>query len=358
MQAKLFFGAVASLLVLAGNARADDETCHCTPTGSFAIGAGYNTDDGFGAQASVTQTDLFHMGKLLSLDAMIDAREQRFVMRYSDPEFLGTSLQLDALLFNDTKHFDGFWHDRVGSQVGLSKLVAPHLKMYGAFVFEHDTDTVDDGITDPNLQAAGYDVASLRAGLEYNTLNAPPSGDGGATRGTRIGSYLEVGSPSLGGEQYEQFIHTRSYGETHHALVGGLRVNAYGSFETMDAGENGYLYPGQLLQFDGSSQLRGYAPNTFGPVDGDGMHTGANMAAFGRVELEHSLFGHSGLSGVAFLDGGVMANAQRQGEAAMTTGFGIVWHSPIGPIGGYWAWDKLSGKPSFVFGVGSMFGQN
>lgn len=348
MQANLFLIGAVSLLVLAGDARADDETCHCAPTGSFGIGAGYNTDDGFIASASVT------LGKLLSLDARIDEREQRFVARYSDPAFLGTSLQLDARLTADLAHHDGFWHDTAGASLGLSKIVAPHVKIYGQWRIEHDHDHADDGVIDPNVASREYSISALRGGVEYNSLDRAVD----PTSGSRIGTYVELGSPAFGyGDTNEQLVHTRTYGETHHALVGSLRVNAYGSFETIDAAGNGLLYPGQLLQFDGSSQLRGYAPDRFGPRDAWGTHTGANLAAFGRVELEAPLFGHSGLSGVAFVDGGLMANHQGQGEMAATTGFGLIWHSPIGPIGGYWAWDKLSGKPSFVFGVGSLFGQ-
>lgn len=343
MQAKLFL-----LLVLARTAHADE------PTGTFGVGAGYNTDDGFIASASVTQTDLFHTGKLLSLDARLDEREQRFVARYSDPAFLGTSLQLDARLTADLAHHDGYWHDTAGASLGLSKIIAPHVKIYGQWRIEHDHDHPDDGVIDPNVASREYSISALRGGVEYNSLDRAVD----PTNGSRIGSYIELGSPAFGyADTNEQLVHTRTYGETHHALAGSLRVNAYGSFETLDAAGNGYLYPGQLLQFDGSSQLRGYAPDRFGPRDAWGTHTGANLAAFGRVELEAPLFGHSGLSGVAFVDGGLMANNQRQGEMAATTGFGLIWHSPIGPIGGYWAWDKLSGKPSFVFGVGSLFGQ-
>jgi outer membrane translocation and assembly module TamA len=79
---------------------------------------------------------------------------------------------------------------------------------------------------------------------------------------------------------------------------------------------------------------------------------GGNLAFFGRTELELPIT--HGVSALGFVDGGGIFNP-RAGELAATTGFGLVWRSPIGPIGGYLAWPDLHGGPSFVFGIGSHF---
>ncbi|HEY0252912.1 MAG TPA: BamA/TamA family outer membrane protein [Kofleriaceae bacterium] len=339
---KLLLGGL-TITALAQLAHADE------PTGSFAIGAGYNTDDGFGASASVAQTDLFHLGKLLSLDASIDERAQLFEARYSDPEFLGSDVQLDVTAFDDAHHFDEFWHREGGVQLSLSKIVAPHVKMYGSYRISSVHDDAD--YADSALEAT-YTVGALRGGIEYNTLDAPY----GATRGSRLGGYVELATPALGSSDALQMIHTRTYGETHVQLGRGFRFNGYGSFETADSYGPDALFAGERIQFDGSSQLRGYAPLAFGPRDDTGHTLGANLAAFGRAELEAPLFGLRNLSAVGFVDGGFMADSHSTGEVAATTGFGVMWRSPIGPIGGYFAWPSLHDSPVFVFGVGSTFG--
>src|SRR5450432_1064799 len=128
----------ASFVVLVGSARAqpapppaqpDDEAASTAPgntdpippapnrrppTGTFAIGAGFNTDDGFIGSAEVAQSDLFGTGMLLSLDTKISERWQRFEMRFVDPELLGSSYQLDATIYNDRHHYDQFWREGAG----------------------------------------------------------------------------------------------------------------------------------------------------------------------------------------------------------------------------------------------------
>src|SRR3569833_3138610 len=188
------------------------------PTGTFQIGVGYATDDGFGASASVTQSDLFGTGKLLSLDAMLDEREQRFQARFVDPELFGSDFQFDARAIADDMHLDGFTRECAGINLELSHLVGPHTKWFVGYRLEHVTDEPDATPTAPGTDLYDvYDVAALRIGTEYNTLDQPFL----APRGSRIGSMIEVGTPSLGSDI--SFLHTKAYAETHQRRGAGGR---------------------------------------------------------------------------------------------------------------------------------------
>jgi outer membrane protein insertion porin family len=360
----------ALLVVLVGRVRAqpappsaqpDDEAASTAPgntepvpipvpknrraaTGTFGLGLGYNSDDGFIAVANVTQSDLFGTGKLLSLDAMIDERAQRLEARYVDPELAGTSFQLDATAYSDLRRYNGFDREAVGTSVQLSHMIAPHVKAFAGYRFEHVTMNPSDPSV-AELPAGEYNLAAVRAGVEYNTLDQPFL----ATRGTRIGSYLEVAAPQLGSDV--SMIHTKSYAETHHAL-GPMILHVGGSFETV-SGRDG-LPEGELLHFDGSSQIRGFAPNAFGPSDPGGRVIGGTMAFYGHTDLELPLSRRLGISAVGFVDGGGLFDGS-SGELGASTGLGFLWRSPIGPIGAYWAWPSLHDSPKFIFGVGTTF---
>lgn len=309
------------------------------PTGTFSIGAGYNTDDSFIATASVTQSDLFGTGKLLSVDATLDAREARAEAHYSDPELLGTSYQLDVRAIMDAKQLYQFTRNAVGADVSLSHLIAPHTKWYVGYRLEHVKLDMQEEIIPPQE----YDVGGLRVGVEYNTLDQPFL----ATHGSRVGSMIEYMSRDLGGDF--EALHTKSYGETHQPLGLGLTLHLSGSMETTSDG----VPVGEQLFFAGSSQIRGYRPNQVGPIDPTGHGAGSSLAFFGRAELELPVIRSAGLSLTGFADGGGMFGAHA-GELAASTGFGVVWRSPIGPIGGYWAWTGQGG-PTFLFGVGAGF---
>jgi len=269
----------------------------------------------------------------------VNEREQKFVTRFVDPELFDSDFQLDARLVTDAKHLDAFTRKSAGADFELSHLVGPHTKWFVGYRVEHVTDEPDATPAAPG--GDDYDVAAVRIGTEYNTLDQPYF----ATRGSRIGSMLELAAPGLGSDV--SFFHTKSYAETHQRL-GAFTLHLSGSMENISGN---HLPLGEQLYFDGSSQIRGYAPNAVGPLGGSTR--GGTSSFFGRAELELPVVKRIGLSVTGFADGGGVAT-DAGGELAASTGFGLVWRSPIGPIGGYWAWTADHG-PTFVFGAGAHF---
>src|SRR5262249_1334177 len=110
----------------------------------------------------------------------------------------------------------------------------------------------------------------------------------------------------------------------------------------------------ERLFLDGSSDLRGYAPGSIGPIDALGRPIGGNFAAFGHAELEVPLVRSIGLAATTFYDVGGIFDKTGGGQIGSSAGFGILWRSPIGPLAFDWAY-PLEGKGRFVFGIGAMF---
>ncbi|CAN5640993.1 hypothetical protein BH11MYX1_BH11MYX1_54610 [soil metagenome] len=309
-------------------------------TGTFAVGASYSTDDKFGSSASIVQADLFGTGKLLSLDAMINDREQRFGARFSDPHLLGSDLRFAAEVTVDSQHLADFTRLGAGSSISLSHVTAPHTRTSVTYRFEAVHEEPERWIAGP----MDYNVSALRVGSEYNTLSEPFL----ATHGSRVGGYVEVAAAGLGSDVED--MRTSTFAETHRGLGGGLILHLRGSLESVSVASS-RMAAGERLYFAGSSQIRGYAPTQLGPSDGSGHRLGGDFAAYASAELELPVT--HGLSAVGFVDGGGLVDVQ-SGELAASTGLGLVWRSPVGPIGGYLAW-TATGGPTFVFGIGQAF---
>src|SRR5690349_2323279 len=64
------------------------------PTGTFSVGAGYSTDDGFVVSAEIAQPKLFGTDKGLMLGATISERWRELIVRYDDPTLFDTDLRL------------------------------------------------------------------------------------------------------------------------------------------------------------------------------------------------------------------------------------------------------------------------
>ena len=337
----------ASLVaLLAGHAAADptvdpplpapgtDEAPPQHPSGTFQIGAGFSTDDGFLARARIAQMDLFRSGIQLSLDTIISARRQSFDLNFVDPHLLDSDVALGASLYNDQRQLPGFMRKDVGGTVALSRPIGDHLRIFSGYRL-HQVSVDLDNVARGEASPAPLTIGSVYSGIEYSTLDAPYL----PRHGTRMGVTFELAEPWLGSDV--ELATTRGYAETHQSL-GPFTLHVGGSLAAIGGPQGVPL--AERFFVTNSYQVRGYGPGGFGPANG------GTVQGFGRAELEIPLFSSIQLSGHGFLDGGVIDH-----ESAWSAGFGLVWRSPIGPLTFDWAFPHGSGPPAFVFGLGSTF---
>ncbi len=296
-----------------------------TGTGTFEVGAGYQPDDGFIATARVAHDNLLGTDKALALAAAISERRQRAAFTFRDPRFLGTELTLDASLFAEERQYRGFSRQTVGVQAQLSRTIAPHLSAFVGYRLERVTATPSQGllIADRALlpSPVEYRLATLRSGFEYTTLDQP----GLPTRGSRAGIAIEIADRDLGSHVNLQRVEVWA---EHHRALGPFLVHVGARVETV-SGDPPWA---ERVHFDGSRDLRGYAPGALGPVDSrTGMALGGSGLATARLELEVPLVKRWGLSLVGGFDAGAMRSPD-QLDVGASVSFGILWRSPIGPL--------------------------
>jgi outer membrane protein assembly factor BamA len=307
------------------------------PTGYFQIGAGYATDEGFGAFARVGNSDLFHTGNELTLTAGISEREQKFDVHFGAPHLFGSDLSLGGDLYNDTRMIvPGLVRQAVGVAATAKQALSAHWQAWVGYDLENVTANPPEALArtlGPTAPVAAGLVSAVRAGIEYSTLdtrNLP-------TRGSVFGMSLDYADPHLGSD-YE-FARASMWAGTNQSL-GPFRFHLGGTATAMSS-------PGQIplterLYLDGSSELRGFAPGAIGPLDG-GM---LKLTGRGSVELPIC----HGVSVEGFTDA-----AWIDGAHGLSTGFGAIWRSPIGAIHVDLAFPLGAPHPALVFGIGGMF---
>ncbi len=318
------------------------------PSGRFSIGAGFSSDEGFIAGAEVVQPDLFRTGSLLSLSARISARRQLFLTRFADPDVLGSRLGLSVDLYNDMHQLPGFHRNAAGGSLTLAHPFGDHARAFVGYRLEdvkvQELASNAARTLTPEPPLTGGLLSALKAGVVYDTLDhkiAP-------TRGTQIGGSIEVGDRSLGSDI--EFIRTDAWAH-HHQPIGPLTLHLSGSFTTIGGPGGGPAPRSERLFLMSGSEIRGYHPDTFGPVNALGTPVGGDAKLLGSVELEVPLVRRIGLSAIGFADAGALV-AQGQGQFGRSVGFGLLWRSPIGPLKLSWAVPLDGGKPGFVFGIG------
>ena len=70
------------------------------PTGAFTIGGGFSSVDGAIGVATISQSNLFGLGKRLSLAAQIGQNADRGNLEYTDPHFLDSDFMFDTRAYS------------------------------------------------------------------------------------------------------------------------------------------------------------------------------------------------------------------------------------------------------------------
>ncbi len=307
------------------------------PTGYFQIGAGYATDEGFGALARVGNSDLFHTGIALSLEASFSEREQLFDLHVADPHLLGSDVLVSGDLYNDTKMLvPGLVRQATGVSAGAKAPLSAHWHAFVGYRLEDVTANPPDSLArtlGPVAPGAAGLVSAVRAGIEYSTLDSRSL----PTRGSVFGMSVDYADPRLGSD-YE-LARASLWAGTNQQL--GPFIAHVGGTATALSGP-GAIPLTERLYLDGSSELRGFVPGAIGPADG------GTLKLTGRGSLELPIYG--GVSVEGFTDAAWISGAH-----GVSTGFGAIWRSPIGAIHVDLAFPLGAPHPALVFGIGSMF---
>lgn len=317
----------ASLMIALGwpvIASADPE-----PSGTFEIGAGYDTDYGFGAMARIAQPDLFHTGNALTLSTEIEARRERADLTFAAPDLGSVDLFHEYRMLRP-----GLWREANGVEATTKVALGKHWHLSGGYRLQDVTATSDVASRSlvPVPLSAGL-ISEVTARLEYSTLDSPLE----PLRGSTFGASLEYADPRLGSSI--ELVHGSAWASTNQPLGpltfhAGVRATALSSPSPIPLTERLYL--------EGSRDLRGYGLGGLGPADG------GTYELVGRMSLEVPIYG--GVSFEGFADA-----ADISGFRGASAGFGVIWRSPIGPLHLDLAFPLAGGGPMLTFGIGSSW---
>src|SRR5262245_8122437 len=161
------------------------------PTGTFTLGGGFSSDEGFIATAAVAQPDLFHTGNYLGLSSRLSATRQQLLLQFAAPRLLGSDYGLDVDLYGDRRVLPGWTRQASGVATTLSHPLGRNLHGFIGYRLERiDVEGAAIAARGPSLGPTlrGGLVSAVRTGLVYSTL------DHGAwpRTGTSVGASIEV----------------------------------------------------------------------------------------------------------------------------------------------------------------------
>lgn len=342
------------------------------PTGTFSIGGGYSSLDGFIGQGSIQQANFLGLGLKANVSASIGGKSQTYAVGLTDPYFLDTKWTVGADVFRSERDYTDYSRRLTGGDI---KAGYPINDFVGTFfmykyeikdIFNPQTAYKDLNVSDPgNYPIGTTTTSSISGSITRNTTDYrldPSSG--------MINS-LTVEFAGLGGDN--KFARYTADSTWFHPLYKKLIFSTKLTLGYVQ--EVGQPVPiDEKFYLGGIYSLRGYKSRTVSPTttqqfkDINGIpstgvvYQGGNTEAFGNTEFSFPLIPDVGVKGVVFFDYGNAFNDKYNmlSTMLMSYGGGIRWSSPIGPLRLEYGIpinprdiDSRSGR--FEFSIGSMF---
>ena len=304
--------------------------------GSVEFGLGYADYEKFRGFAEVSYRNLWGMNRVGSFRTELSSLENRFILQYNEPWFLGTPLPFRAfLLYENRKEFNLdnkevlYKLTRYGATAGVEKKLSDTMKgeLYYDFSLVNTRNVKPDVVLSKE-DTGSLAISGIKPAIVYDTRDNPFD----PARGFLAGIQLKVASFVFFSET--NFVKLEAYGSRFQRLsrriVLAFSVRGGAAFGYRDTNELPIV---ERFFLGGRSTVRGYEQDTLGPKGADGNPTGGNAFLMGNLELRTSV--GRGFGVVAFFDTGnvwIKVKDMNPGNLKYTTGLGLRYDTPVGPL--------------------------
>ncbi|MEJ2697042.1 MAG: outer membrane protein assembly factor BamA, partial [Candidatus Sulfobium sp.] len=324
------------------------------PTGFLSIGGGYSSVDQFIATADLTQGNLFGRGQYLKLKGELGGRSSLYEITFRDPWFLDKPISLSTGIYKTSREYIEYDKRAFGAYVSFGKNFSEYWNGTIGYNFERATIyNISEGASAIVLDQQGTNTTSS---ITPSIVRDSRDNYLDPSRGSR--NALTLTFAGLGGSN--KFVK---------GLLDSGWYFPWGSTTFMVRGRFGYahgIFDKKLPLYErfyvgGIYTVRGLGFGDAGPKDpATGDAIGGTEELIFNTEYIFPILSEMKFKGVVFFDAGnAYENFEHFGTLRYTTGAGIRWISPMGPIRVEWGYnlDKKPGESSskIEFAFGSFF---
>jgi outer membrane protein insertion porin family len=331
------------------------------PTGELSFGAGYSTTEGVIGDISVTERNLMGKGQYVRLGFSGSLERAQVDFSFTEPNFLDRNMAAGFDIFHkevDLRDVASFRQRDTGVNLRVGFPVADNTQLGLRYRFQREeiydaTSNASLAVKDAASDGAVY-VSSVGYTLAYDTRNVPQQPTSG------IFASLSQDVAGLGGDvNYNRFVgDVRGYYPITNkiTLVGRAQGGAINGWGNKDLRLTD-------LFFKGGETIRGFDRAGYGPRDAcENPTTGKRVSDCSRDALGGMYFWATtaevrfpfplipdslGMQGAVFVDAGSLWDTSQRAldavadegsfvfdtdDIRLSTGFSIIWASPLGPL--------------------------
>lgn len=324
------------------------------PTGMLSVGGGYSSVDRFIATADITQANLFGTGRMVRVKGEFGGRSTFYELAYRDPWFMDKEILFGTGIYRTTREFSAYDRKAFGFNVLFGKSFSEYWR--GDITYNFEKATIEN--VDPNASSLIKDQEGTKTTSSITPAIVRDSRNNALDPHTGSKNLLYVTYAGLGGNN--KFLKTGVdsswfFPVTEHTTF-ALR-GRYG-YATGIGNEPLPLY--ERFYVGGIYTIRGLGFGEGGPKDSNGAVIGGTKQIIFNAEYIFPIFSELKFKGVVFFDTGKAYDSLNDSEELRyTSGAGVRWFSPIGPIRVEWGYNlhKKPGesKSRVEFTFGSAF---
>ncbi|MFB1640240.1 outer membrane protein assembly factor BamA [Campylobacter sp. MRC_CM3] len=323
-------------------------------TGAISGGIGYGSSDGLLLNASLSDTNIFGSGikSSVSVDKSNDTLSGRISLL--DPRVLDSQYSLGGTLYSNDYEWDNYSEKNYGFDITLGRQFARYYNLSLTYNLEQS----DIYHLSPTLLRTGYDLgksikSSISPALSFNNTDdyyLPRSG---------IIASTSLEYAGIGGDQ--KFLSSSTRFNFYQGLQDYIGYDLIYRYKASfyKVWNRGYLPINQRIYLGGIRSIRGFESRTVSPKNEWGDEVGGTIAFANSVELSFPLIDRIKLRGSMFFDYGMIGRKNLDEIKRMSTGVGLEWITPIGPLQLIFAkpLNKKKGDDTstFEFNLGTRF---
>ncbi|MBZ7938958.1 outer membrane protein assembly factor BamA [Campylobacter sp. W0014] len=323
-------------------------------TGAISGGIGYGSSDGLLLNASLSDTNIFGSG--IKSSVSVDKSDDTLSGRISliDPRVLDSQYSLGGTLYSNDYEWDNYSEKNYGFDITVGRQFARYFNASLTYNLEQS----DIYHLSPTLLRTGYDLgksikSSIAPALSFNNTDdyyLPRSG---------IITSTSLEYAGIGGDQ--KFLSSSTRFNFYQGLQDYIGYDLIYRYKASfyKVWNRGYLPINQRIYLGGIRSIRGFESRTVSPKNEWGDEVGGTIAFANSVELSFPLIDRIKLRGSMFFDYGMIGRKNLDEIKRMSTGVGLEWITPIGPLQLIFAkpLNKKKGDDTstFEFNLGTRF---
>jgi len=332
------------------------------PTGKFSVGGGYSTVDKMTFMGEISENNLFGRGQTLALQANISGTANKFNLSFTEPHLLDSNLLLSFSLYNWDREYDDYTKDSKGGSVHVGYPLWEKWHLNTGFGYD-DTNLTDVKATTSSLIRDSQDhpiTISIKTGLYRDTRDRLYA----ASKGSRNNISINYAGGILGGDN--SFTKIEGSSSWYFPVTKNTTFHPKLSAGQIFGNSEGYLPVFEKFYLGGLSSIRSFDNGQISPLDPvTNERIGGDKMWYANLEYIFPISKSQGLLGVIFYDiGNVFATGEswhfwHYSDSKHSTGAGIRWMSPIGPLRLEWGYN-LNPKgdedtKNWEFSIGGAF---